>query len=89
MNSVKIKYCTQCGWLLRTSWMAQELLHTFPNEINELTLIPATGGVFEISVNDKLIWSREENGGFPEIKILKRIVRDLIAPNKSLGHTDQ
>lgn len=89
MNSVKIKYCTQCGWLLRTSWMAQELLHTFQNEINELTLIPTTGGVFEISVNDKLVWSRKESDGFPEIKILKRLVRDVIAPNKSLGHTDQ
>ena len=89
MNVVKIKYCTQCGWLLRSSWISQELLNTFSEEIDELTLVPSTGGVFEIYINDEIIWSREEQNRFPEIKILKQLVRDHIAPKKSLGHIDQ
>ena len=28
------------------------------------------------------------NGGFPESKILKQLIRDKIAPEKSLGHSD-
>ncbi len=27
--AVTIHYCTQCNWLLRAGWMAQELLSTF------------------------------------------------------------
>jgi selenoprotein W-related protein len=50
---VEIVYCTQCRWLLRAAWMAQEL--------------------------------RE---GFPDIKELKQLVRDRIAPQKELGHSD-
>ena len=86
---IEIKYCTQCRWLLRTSWMAQELLSTFDTEIGEVALIPDTGGIFEVRVNDKIVWSRKEKKRFPDIKELKQIVRDQIAPEKELGHTDR
>jgi len=88
-NTVEITYCTQCRWLLRASWMAQELLTTFSEELIALTLIPGTGGVFEVRANGQLIWSRKEKNGFPEIKILKQLVRDAIAPKKELGHIDR
>ena len=88
-NKVVIKYCTQCRWLLRSSWMAQELLTTFQEEIAELTLQPGTGGVFKVYANEIRIWSRKERGGFPEIKELKQLVRDVISPEKSLGHSDK
>lgn len=88
-NKVTIIYCTQCRWLLRSSWIAQELLTTFQDEIISLTLQPSTGGVFEIYVNEDLLWSRREKGGFPEIKLLKKLVRDEIALGKSLGHIDK
>ncbi len=88
-NKIDIHYCTGCRWLLRSAWMAQELLTTFESEINELSLHPGTGGVFEVWVNDKRIWSRKEDGGFPEITRLKQLVRDQIAPDRSLGHSDK
>lgn len=88
MNVVKIVYCVQCGWLIRSSWIAQELLSTFSSEIDELILVPSEGGIFEVHVNGKTVWSREKQGGFPQIKVLKRIIRDEIAPEKQLGHTD-
>jgi len=88
MNKVKIIYCTKCGWLPRTTWISQELLNTFSQVINELTLIPSSGGIFEIYANDRLIWSRKKMEGFPEIKKLKKLVRDEIAPEMDLGHTD-
>jgi len=88
-NKVTIRYCTQCRWLLRAAWMAQELLTTFDTEIDELTLIPGSGGVFEVIANDILVWSRKDAGRFPEITELKQLVRDLLAPDKDLGHADR
>ncbi len=69
--------------------MAQELLTTFENEITSLTLVPATGGLFEVWANDQLLWSRKQQGRFPEITELKQLVRDIIAPDRSLGHSDR
>ena len=86
---IEIQYCTQCRWLLRAAWMAQELLLTFEQEIGGVTLIPGIGGIFEIHVAGTRIWSRKDQGGFPEIKELKRLVRDQVAPGRDLGHVDR
>lgn len=88
-HQVTIIYCTQCNWLLRSAWMAQEILQTFPDEISALTLKPSTGGRFEILVDDNLIWERKRDGGFPGPKELKQKIRDVIDPNRDLGHTDR
>jgi selenoprotein W-related protein len=69
--------------------MAQELLTTFEEEISALTLKPSTGGIFEIRANGELVWSRKEQGRFPEITELKQLVRDHIAPERDLGHADR
>ena len=86
---VEIRYCTQCRWLMRAAWMAQELLTTFEEELGGVTLCPGTGGVFEVRVADRLLWSRKAQGRFPDIVELKQIVRDAVAPGKDLGHTDR
>jgi len=85
---VEITYCRQCRWLLRAAWMAQELLTTFDLEIGEMALVPGTGGIFEVRVGDELVWSRKEKGRFPDIKELKQLVRDRVAPGRDLGHSD-
>ncbi|MEF7614469.1 SelT/SelW/SelH family protein [Aquincola sp. MAHUQ-54] len=87
-HRVEIHYCTQCRWLLRAAWMAQELLGTF-DEIGELVLRPGTGGVFEVHADGERVWSRKEEGRFPEITELKQRVRDRIAPERHLGHADR
>ena len=88
-NRIEIVYCTQCRWLLRAAWMAQELLSTFDQEISELTLKPGTGGIFDVHANGKLVWSRKAQRRFPEITELKQLVRDEIAPGRSLDHADR
>jgi selenoprotein W-related protein len=85
---LEIEYCTQCRWLMRAAWVAQELLTTFQKELGEVALIPGTGGVFEIRLDDETIWSRKASG-HPELADLKRLVRDRIAPGRSLGHSDR
>ena len=92
MNSlprVEIEYCTQCRWLLRAAWMAQELLTTFEQELGEVALVPGSGGIFEVRVEGTSIWSRKERERFPEMKELKQLVRNRVAPEKELGHSDR
>jgi selenoprotein W-related protein len=85
---VEIEYCTQCRWLLRAGWTAQELLTTFQAEIGEVALVPGTGGIFDVRIDDRVVWSRAAEGRFPELKELKQRLRDVIAPGRPLGHSD-
>tara|TARA_B110000116_G_scaffold261480_1_gene265751 strand:- start:242 stop:547 length:306 start_codon:yes stop_codon:yes gene_type:complete len=86
---IEIEYCTKCRWLLRASWIAQELLSTFSKDIRGVSLIPGNEpGIFEIRCGRDIIWERGKKKGLPEIKDLKRKVRDLVAPDKDLGHID-
>ena len=85
---MEIEYCTQCRWLMRAAWTAQELLTTFQSELGEVALVPGTGGVFEIRVGDEVVWSRAAEGRFPELKEVKQRLRDVIAPGRALGHSD-
>lgn len=88
--TITIEYCPKCGWMLRAAYMAQELLTTFSDELKSVTLLPSEeGGIFVIYKNDKIIFDRKQHGGFGEIKELKQLVRDYIAPGKGLGHSDE
>ncbi len=86
---ISILYCRQCRWMMRAAWLAQELLTTFSDEIGEVALQPGSGGILEIRLNDELIFSRKEEGRFPEAKEIKQLVRDRIAPERDLGHSDR
>ena len=86
---VRITYCTQCHWLLRAGWMAQELLSTFSPDLGEVVLVPGAGGIFTITLDDHLVWDRKRDGGFPDAAELKRRVRDLIDPERNLGHVER
>jgi len=86
---IEIHYCRQCQWLLRAAWYAQELLSTFSEGVGEVALIPGTGGVFQVTCDGVLVWDRKSMDGFPEIKQLKQLVRDQIAPERTLGHVDR
>lgn len=87
---IVITYCSRCQWLLRSAWLAQELLNTFADDLAEVALRPAeTSGTFEIFLDEQSLWERTQDGGFPEAKILKQRVRNLIDPDRPLGHTDR
>jgi len=87
------------GWMLRAAYFGQELLSTFGTDIGEIALIPATGGLFQVHLTHLptgaaeaqgvLLWDRKTEGGFPETKVLKQLVRNQIDPNRNLGHSDK
>ena len=86
---VEIEYCPGCRWLLRAGWTAQELLTTFEAELGAVTLKPSEVlGKFTATVDGTVVWDRKIEGRFPEMKELKQLVRDQIAPDRGLGHSD-
>ena len=88
--TITIEYCPKCHWLLRATYMAQELLTTFEGDVRSVTLQPSEiGGQYIIYINGKIVFDRKTFGGFPEIKELKQLVRDVVNPEKNLGHSDK
>jgi len=83
-----ITYCRRCRFLPRATWIAQELLTTFAEELAEVALIPGESGVFEVRLDGDMLFDRAVVGRFPDPKELKQLIRDRIAPEKSLGHSD-
>jgi len=75
--------------MMRAAWLAQELLTTFSDDLGEVALQPGTGGVLEIRLDGELIFSRKDEGRFPEAKEVKQLVRDRIDPDRNLGHSDR
>lgn len=70
--------------------MAQELLTTFEDDLAQVALKPSEiAGRYTISVNEVLVFDRKRDGGFIEIKEIKQLIRDQVAPGKSLGHSDR
>src|SRR5262245_59155204 len=86
---LEIRYCTQCRWLLRAAWTAQELLTTFESELGEVALAPATGGTFDVLLDGRLLFPRAAAGRFPELRALKQRVRDHVAPGRDLGPSER
>ncbi|UKZ51965.1 hypothetical protein TrVGV298_005732 [Trichoderma virens] len=102
---ITIQFCTQCKWMLRAAYFAQELLSTFSLSLGEVALQPSTGGTFIVTIHhlppssssssttaslqSTTLWDRKTDGGFPETKELKRRVRDVIDPSRDLGHVDR
>lgn len=87
---ITIEYCPKCGWMLRAAYMAQELLTTFSADVYGIMLKPSeVAGRYTITVNDSIVFDRKSHGGFAEIKEMKQRVRDIINPDKELGHSDK
>jgi selenoprotein W-related protein len=88
--TITIAYCPKCNWMLRAAYMAQELLSTFSDDVHGVLLHPSeVSGRYTISIDGVEVFDRKRAGHFPEVKELKQLVRDVIAPGKSLGHSDK
>jgi len=88
-NRITIEYCSKCRFMMRSAWIAQELLQTFEGDVDEAVLKPSeVAGIWRIHANGQQVWDRKTERGLPELKDLKRRVRDIIAPDKDLGHAE-
>ena len=87
---IEIEYCPKCNWMLRAAYMSQEILSSFTEDIHGVLLIPSEiAGRYTIGKENKQIFERKRAGRFSEIKELKQLIGDIVAPEKSLGHSDK
>ena len=54
--------------------MAADLLDKYGNSITNFSLIPSSGGVYEVMKNDLIIFSKKELNRFPELEELINII---------------
>ena len=89
INQIRIEYCSKCRFMMRATWVAQELLQTFDENLDQIALAPSKeAAIFELTLNNTLIWNRKVDGNMPDIKKIKQRIRDQIIPEKNLGHSD-
>ncbi len=72
--------------MLRAAYLAQELLTSFEKELGEVALVPSSGGIFEVTLDGETLASNRESKRMPEAGEVKRLLRDRIAPERSIGH---
>ena len=68
---IAIKYCAQWNYLPRASSLGDELKKNLGAEIE---LVAGSNGVFDISLDGNMIYSKFEEGRFPQTEdILSRV----------------
>jgi selenoprotein W-related protein len=72
--------------MLRATWLAQELLTTFGDELGEVAIIPGSGGIFEVKLDGDVIATNRDHAPMPDPAEIKRMVRDRVAPDRKIGH---
>ena len=69
---ITIEYCGMWNYLPRASSLESQLKQRLPGA--QIELIEGRGGVFEVSVAGKKIFSKKQTGRFPEVdEILRQL----------------
>ena len=74
LMKISIEYCAMWNYLPRASSLEVELTKDFPEA--DVSLISSGGGVFEISLDGDLIFSKKSLNRFPEDGEIKKIIMD-------------
>jgi len=58
-HDVTIEYCVPCSYLPKAVATVDELMSNYQHVIGNLTLVTGTKGVFDVRVEDQLIFSKQ------------------------------
>ena len=73
---ISIEYCAMWNYLPKAASLEVELKNNFPQA--DISLISSGGGVFEISLNDNLIFSKKALNRFPDSGEIKKLIMDRL-----------
>ncbi|HEX5938747.1 MAG TPA: Rdx family protein [Dehalococcoidia bacterium] len=76
--TITITYCTACNFTARAAWLAQELLHTFHEQISGVLIVPGTGGVLDVALGERIVYSKADVGRDPSIKELRDALYEML-----------
>lgn len=74
-NKITIEYCIAWGYLPKAVSLAEKILRTYKHNLAGLELIPSGGGVFEVKLNDDLLFSKKKLGRFPQDNEVEDMVK--------------
>ena len=63
---LSIEYCNVWNYLPRAASLASTILKKYGTSVSSLKLIPSSGGVFEILNDENVVFSKKNEGRFPE-----------------------
>lgn len=76
MTTVEIKYCGPCGFLPLALETERTLLEEFGRDGNNISLNPGHGGVFEVRVDDDIVWNKDTHGGELDLTLITDAIRE-------------
>ena len=82
---VEILYCHECGYLPDAVTMADKLLREFNTRLDGIKVVSGDNGSFEVSIDDRLVFSKLNEGRFPALKE----IRDAIWATLDTGKAAQ
>lgn len=78
-NIITIEYCTSWGYVARAVALTRGLLREHKNDISKISLIPSDGGVYEVTLNDELVFSKKELKRHAEKDEVENIIKEKLA----------
>ncbi len=82
---VSIRYCRLSNYESVAQGLERALREEFPNGLLEVELIPARGGVYEVSVNGRLVFSKRATYRLPDPEEIAYHVRTALGRQPSGG----
>jgi selenoprotein W-related protein len=78
MPKVRITYCLPCHYQAKALQDADALLKEFGSRIERLELVPGEHGVYDVAVDDEIVYSIEREHRFPEVPdLIQRVHRKV------------
>lgn len=75
---LSIEFCTSWEYEKKAITALEVLVGLFKNDFSEFRIIPSSGGVFEIILGDKLLFSKKKLGRFPELDEITKLIKKEI-----------
>jgi selenoprotein W-related protein len=79
---LSITYCQPCGHQPRAIELVNQLLSSYGMPLNKklsIVLKPSDGGIFDVVLDGKLIFSRKAEGRFPTVEEIKKQIDPALA----------
>ncbi|REJ34376.1 MAG: selenoprotein [Bacillota bacterium] len=73
---VQIEYCGPCGYAPLAAQVAEELVTEYSSQLAGVTLVPSSGGTFEVRAGGRVVFSLDAVGRFPEKGEVSRLLKE-------------
>ena len=77
LPTIGIEYCHECGYVGFATKLAEALLRTFEGQLGGVLIIPSTGGAYEITLDNRNIYSTFEEGMPTQDEAVERVRKVL------------